>query len=658
LSSNGNNGTLVNGTGYNSSGVGSMVFDGTNDYVSFGNAASLQITNALTVDVWLKANTSGDFITAVAKSNGATGGWTVQLRNLVNEWRFWVNFGVNTLGNGSNNGWYYANFPKTWNDNKWHHFVGIWDGSSKTVKLYIDGIQGTFNAGGNPSGESGSIGNYNGNLVAGSETGGNNPLNGNISSLKVYNIAFSPEQVLQNFNAQKYRFGYYDSVQDGLIFNLDAGNYLSYPRSGTTWTDLTGKGNNGTLTNGPTFSGGTTPSIVFDGSDDYVNCINNTNITGSKPSTMEITCEFTSLPLTFVNAMMQIGEGSGHGNFRLLYLRYVSGETPQPRLSVAWYDSGFVTNFTPTQNQIYTFTYTDNGSNESKIYINGSLLTTYTSYTPLETNTNALYIGKFSYGGVLSGKVYNSKIYNRVLTPQEVIQNFESQRVNYGITGITTNGLVLNLDAANTASYNGSGTTWVDISGSEFDGILTNGPTYVSSGASSSISFDGTDDYCDISGTTNFNSNILTFSLWFKTNSTNLPFGYVFAKQIDGSYGSFWFYTVGGNSYRLGCGTNNSYSESTSFSPNINTWYHIVGVYNGTNMLFYLNGSLTSTTAYAGGAPIKYASYPISLGRYGSLFTNQISSACNIASFLLYNRDLSASEVLNNYNATKSRFGL
>jgi hypothetical protein len=61
------------------------------------------------------------------------------------------------------------------------------------------------------------------------------------------------------------------------------------------------------------------------------------------------------------------------------------------------------------------------------------LLTTYTSYTPLETNTNALYIGKFSYGGVLSGKVYNTKIYNRVLTPTEVLSNFNVTRWRYGV---------------------------------------------------------------------------------------------------------------------------------------------------------------------------------------------------------------------------------
>jgi hypothetical protein len=60
-------------------------------------------------------------------------------------------------------------------------------------------------------------------------------------------------------------------VTDGLVLALDAANSLSYPGSGTTWTDLSGKGNNGTLVNGPTFDQANGGSIVFDGTDDYVN---------------------------------------------------------------------------------------------------------------------------------------------------------------------------------------------------------------------------------------------------------------------------------------------------------------------------------------------------------------------------------------------------
>ena len=61
-----------------------------------------------------------------------------------------------------------------------------------------------------------------------------------------------------------------DIIEDGLVLCLDAASKRSYPRTGTVWTDLTGS-NNGTLTNGPTFDAGNGGSIVFDGSNEYVN---------------------------------------------------------------------------------------------------------------------------------------------------------------------------------------------------------------------------------------------------------------------------------------------------------------------------------------------------------------------------------------------------
>jgi len=61
-------------------------------------------------------------------------------------------------------------------------------------------------------------------------------------------------------------------VTTGLQLYLDAGNASSYPGSGTTWTDLTVNGRNGTLTNGPTYSGTNGGSIVFDGTNDFVQC--------------------------------------------------------------------------------------------------------------------------------------------------------------------------------------------------------------------------------------------------------------------------------------------------------------------------------------------------------------------------------------------------
>ena len=60
----------------------------------------------------------------------------------------------------------------------------------------------------------------------------------------------------------------------GLIFYLDAANTRSYPGSGTTWTDLSGNGNTGTLTNGPTYSSANGGQIVFDGSNDNAVVLN------------------------------------------------------------------------------------------------------------------------------------------------------------------------------------------------------------------------------------------------------------------------------------------------------------------------------------------------------------------------------------------------
>ena len=67
-------------------------------------------------------------------------------------------------------------------------------------------------------------------------------------------------------------------VTSGLVLALDAAERLSYPRTGTTWRDLSGNNNTGTLTNGPTFSAGNMGNIVFDGTNDYVNCGNNSSI--------------------------------------------------------------------------------------------------------------------------------------------------------------------------------------------------------------------------------------------------------------------------------------------------------------------------------------------------------------------------------------------
>jgi hypothetical protein len=78
----------------------------------------------------------------------------------------------------------------------------------------------------------------------------------------------------------QYAFG--QIVTDGLVLCLNASDRNSYVSGSTTWNDVSGRGNNGTLTNGPTFNSANGGSIVFDGTNDFVNCGNNTSLNLNK----------------------------------------------------------------------------------------------------------------------------------------------------------------------------------------------------------------------------------------------------------------------------------------------------------------------------------------------------------------------------------------
>ena len=76
-------------------------------------------------------------------------------------------------------------------------------------------------------------------------------------------------------------------VTSGLVLALDAANKVSYPGTGTTWYDLSGNGNTGTITNGPTFSNVNLGTIVFDGTNDYVSIPSTSNFNNGNNITVE-----------------------------------------------------------------------------------------------------------------------------------------------------------------------------------------------------------------------------------------------------------------------------------------------------------------------------------------------------------------------------------
>jgi hypothetical protein len=218
---------------------------------------------------------------------------------------------------------------------------------------------------------------------------------------------------------------------------------------------------------------------------------------------------------------------------------------------------------------------------------------------------------------------------------------------------IVTNGLVLALDASDRLSYPGSGTTWTDISGNGYNGTLTNGPTF-SSGNGGSITFDGSDDFVSLTGTINL-GNTFTILAWIKPST--LAGGDYIVYGTDANGNDNWF-GINGNAVNLfatQASDVNNFTISGGSITSTSIWYFIGCTINVSTAKVYLNAveQNSTTRAFTIGS---WNSATNSIGRRGSI--NQRYFPGNIASVQAYNRVLTTTEMLINYNASKSRFGL
>ena len=207
---------------------------------------------------------------------------------------------------------------------------------------------------------------------------------------------------------------------------------------------------------------------------------------------------------------------------------------------------------------------------------------------------------------------------------------------------VVTNGLVMYLDAANTRCYSGSGITVNGLVG--IGGTLVNGVGFTSSN-NGAFTFDGTNDYINFGNSSAVQQSSGTLSAWAKASSPGGGYRGIIAKQ--GAYGLF--YT---DSVLVAYDWAADAPRSTGVNIADNTWKNVVltyqsGVSNGTRI--YLNGVSVLTTT------ITIQSQVANLFGGAEANANQFA-ACQISSFNMYNRALSAQEVLQNYNATKMRY--
>ena len=217
---------------------------------------------------------------------------------------------------------------------------------------------------------------------------------------------------------------------------------------------------------------------------------------------------------------------------------------------------------------------------------------------------------------------------------------------NYSPKIINDSSLVLYLDAANSKSYVSGSTTWNDISRGGNTGTLVNGPAYNSANGGS-IVFDGVDDCIVVSS----NANILS-----KTSYTKISWFYITSylyNIISGGNSGAHAFWLGGTA-NLRAGHNGAWSTVVSTTNlSLNTWYFGAVTFNTTNgWKLYVNGvqesTSVSTTTYTGNDEILVGAY----GTGTNVFAGRIAVA------QVYNKVLTDQEILQNYNATKTRFGL
>lgn len=444
--------------------------------------------------------------------------------------------------------------------------------------------------------------------------------------------------------------GYENVNNTNLSINLDAGWYNSYS-GGTTWRDISGSADNGILTNGPVFKSLSQGSIVFDGTDDYVVVTPASTITLNDYA-MEVWFNIAALPSKRHYLIDPRGNGT-ENNSPIYFLFDDNGS----QINIIGGNSNIEVssgNRTVSLNTWYHAVCTRIGST-CTIYFNGVKVGEGNTGSSSLSIVHPFRIATYSAGSsgqyFFNGRMAISRIYATGLTGSEVQNNFNTQKNRFGIYDVVQSGLTSSIDAGNFLSYPATGTNWKDLSNYEDNFTLYNGVTW-SSSEFGYMTFDGADDYCATSAGAPFYQygNQLTVSWWMKRNGTitggsgggQATFG---SDNMDlnvwlmhgNTDNTMTFYVNNGGSWvSIGTGT----------IPN-NTWTHIAATVSATSTKIYVNGSLYNSTSgvsviknnpnssIAWGIDPRYSS--------GRFFNGSIHSA------QVYNRELSADEIYQNY---------
>jgi hypothetical protein len=470
---------------------------------------------------------------------------------------------------------------------------------------------------------------------------------------------------------------------DGLIFSIDAGNAKSYSGSGTNVLDPI---NNisGVMNNGVGFSTSIGGYFSFDGTDDKILYPLNSAYDISQSITIEAHIRPTSYPTAGGGGMIITKVAS-------YYLEFVSNGKIRvyfAGVNSPGYHESVGTLFLNVWNHVAVTR--DFANNTINIYINGVLDRTISGITGNITvqQSFALSVGGYSAGGYLFvGHIACGKIYNRALTAQEMLQNYNALKDRYIYREeYTKSNLLLNIDFQTNNSYTASGTSIVDLAKGLIIPLSQTSYLTYSSSSPKSLRFGRTmppaslnGAYCSIlipAGSLSgpiYLGNDHTTEIWFKINDINptnndatevMSSLFVYQGYHNMFYYSdtLFFYNVW---YKQASVNYPVSAEVTVGNANAeilpNVWYQAIATKTSSIIKLYINGSLKAT------ATIPYTTISDNVTNYLNISTAvplpsgtafKWKSDCTIGAIRMYNRALTPLEVSYNFNALRGRFGI
>ena len=461
-------------------------------------------------------------------------------------------------------------------------------------------------------------------------------------------------------------------IRNGALFNQTStlwNNLLAYYTGDGTPDDSLGN-YNGTLVNGTTYgTGKINQGFSFDGVNDYISIDTNLHsFSSTEPHTYSawINCDFFSNPgLDWITNNGDHNKGTGMViRSKRLGFYYQGGNAVSQATTVL------------NENTWYHVVVTYDGNLGIKFYLNGVSDGVSSTLTPtvgapknswLSASPNIPRLGQWYNGShQFQGIMDEVGIWDRELSESEVTELYNNGNGKQytppvvSTPSIITDGLVLNLDAGNTLSYPGTGTDWFDLTSNNNDGVLTNGASYITDGGGS-ISFDGVNDFIQVGQISNVTTTTY-ISAWIKLGS--LTDDYRIFGFGNGSSNTFQLIFEGDATNKpLGLNTYNNdlYGIDTTQVDYTNGWFNVtIGLHSNdfSSTKIYINGNNIQTSQKLGTSINRVFNNTFTIGTLqwnlasGWYFNGQISDV------KIYNKTLTDSEVLQNYNATKGRFGL